>query len=60
LALKEEIRYDMKIIEKVEANGKKHVNGKWIDLRHFLELPNVDKVIIYKTVVEKVNNLPNI
>jgi hypothetical protein len=61
LALNEEIGYDMKIKEKVEANGKKYVNGKWIDFKHFIELSNVDKdVAVDKTVVEKVNNLPNI
>jgi hypothetical protein len=37
------------------------VNGKLIDLKHFIESPNVDKdVVIDKTVIEKVNNLPNI
>jgi Ran GTPase-activating protein (RanGAP) involved in mRNA processing and transport len=37
------------------------VNEKWINLKHFIESPNVDKdVIAAKTVVEKVNNLPNI
>jgi hypothetical protein len=60
-ALNEEMGYDMKINEKVEANGKKLVNGKWIELEHFVELPNADKdAIVDKTVVEKVNNLPNI
>jgi hypothetical protein len=60
-ALNEEMEYDMKIKEKVETNGKKLVNGKWIDLKYFIGLPNVDKdVVIDKTVVEKVNNLPNI
>jgi hypothetical protein len=55
------MKYDMKIIEKVEANGMKLVNGKWIDLKHVIELPNVNKdVVVDKTVVEKVNNLPNI
>jgi hypothetical protein len=53
--------YDMKIKEKIESNGKKLVNGKWIDVKHFIELSNVDKdVVVDKTVVEKVNNLPNI
>jgi hypothetical protein len=42
------MEYDMKIKEKIEANGK------WIDLKHFIELPNVDKdVAVDKTVVEK-------
>jgi hypothetical protein len=37
------------------------MNGKWIDLKHFIELPNADKeVVIDKAVVEEVNNLPNI
>jgi hypothetical protein len=57
----EEMRYDMKIKEKVEADVKKLVNGKWIKLKHFVELPNADKdAIVDKTVVEKDNNLPNI
>jgi hypothetical protein len=59
--LNEEMGYDMKIKEKIEANGKKLMNEKWIDLKHFIELPNVDKdVVVDKTVVEKINNLPNI
>jgi hypothetical protein len=57
--LNEEMGYDMKIKEKVEANGKKLVDGKCIDLKRFIELSNVDKdVVVDKTVVEKVNNLP--
>jgi hypothetical protein len=35
----------MKIKEIVEANGKKLVDGKWIDLKHFIELSNIDKDI---------------
>jgi hypothetical protein len=54
-ALSEEMGYDMKFKEKVKANGK------WIDLKHFIELPNVDMdIVVDKTVVEKVYNLPNI
>jgi hypothetical protein len=38
---------------------KKFVNGKWTDLKHFVELPNEDKdVIVDKTLIEKANNLP--
>jgi hypothetical protein len=55
------MRYDMKIKERVEAKGKKLVNGKWIDLKYFIELSNVDKdAVVDKTVIEKVNNLSNI
>jgi hypothetical protein len=51
-SLNEEMGYDMKIKEKVEANGKKLVNRKWIDLKHFIELKNVDKdVVVIKIVV---------
>jgi hypothetical protein len=60
-ALNEEMGYDIKIKEKVEGNVKKLANGKWIDLKGFIELPNVVKeVIVEKTEVEKANNLPSI
>jgi hypothetical protein len=44
--LNEEMGYDKKIKENVE------VNDKWIDLKHFKELLNVDKdVVVDKTLV---------
>jgi hypothetical protein len=55
LTLNEEMRYDKKIKEKVKTNGNKFVNRKWIDLKHFFALTNVDKDIVAdKTVVQKV------
>jgi hypothetical protein len=60
-ALNEEMGYDMKIKEKIEANGKKLVKRKWINFKHFIGLPNIGKdIVVDKTVAEKVGNLSNI
>jgi hypothetical protein len=36
------------------------MSGKWIDLKHFIELSNVDKEVVIDKVVVEVNNLPNV
>jgi hypothetical protein len=40
----------MKIKKKVTAKNKQLANRKWVDLKHFIELLNVDKEVVKKIV----------
>jgi hypothetical protein len=43
------------------VDGKKMVNGKLINSKHFIKLPNVDKdIILEKNIINSINNLPEV
>jgi hypothetical protein len=47
----------MKIEKKVDAKVRSLLMGKGADLKHFIELQNIDRDIVAdKAIVEKVNN----
>jgi hypothetical protein len=58
-ALNEEMDLDNKFKEKLQVEGKKFSNGRYVNPKHFIELPNPDvDIVLEKNVIEVMSNLP--
>jgi hypothetical protein len=51
--------FDSKFKEKLQVESKKFSNGRYINPKHFIVLPNPDvDVVLEKNVIETITNLP--
>jgi hypothetical protein len=59
-ALNEEMGFDLKFKEKLSVEGRKLNNGKIINPKHFITLPDLDRdVLLEKNVMQSITNLPD-
>jgi hypothetical protein len=58
-ASNEKMGFDVKIKEKISVVEKKLVNGKLINPKHFITLPDVDRdIVLEKNVSRTFNHIP--
>jgi hypothetical protein len=57
--INEEMGFDIKMKEKISVVEKKLVNGKLINPKHFITLPDVDRdIVLEKKFVRSINHIP--
>jgi hypothetical protein len=57
--LNEEMRFDLKFKEKLPVEEKRLVKGKYINPKHFITLPDLDRdIVLEKNLMQTIINLP--